>query len=432
MSRLFSSSDSSGSSSAREPLLSRTGTPETSPATVPRPSSFFGRSDFSPVLPFDSGFDRFHVQINPDVQLNVLGDPDMERDIVTQFLLTNSTDPEVIYKKLKIPFQHSQRDKSVKELKRSIVRVLDEIILYREGCSQIQIDALNRRLTLLDTEASSLAAAVQQPKMEKVTAFFKKPFESPEEKSKREATEKKIKEQKERQEEIVRESDLLRRRILHCQQRKPVLVANSLLSKFDANDARECAFVKYCRDHFGETVNDLCGRATITPNPREMSGGIIDIPVPLKIKFELKIAGDGSNSDTTSVHFTEFCRFVSPDSHQFVSFDVYYEDNVEAARQIEEDVKNALFNQFRSEQVGPDVVETHGLEINALEPKQCSSVGRNDRELPNPDDSCCMPFCKQQGGAKKIKRTRQSKKKKTHRSKSKSKKARRKNKSRRN
>jgi hypothetical protein len=111
---------------------------------------------------------------------------------------------------------------------------------------------------------------------------------------------------------------------------------------------------------------------------------------------------------------------------------VYYEDNVEAARQIEEDVKNALFNQFRSEQVGPDVVETHGLEINALEPKQCSSVGRNDRELPNPDDSCCMPFCKQQGGAKKIKRTRQSKKKKTHRSKSKSKKARRKNKSRRN
>jgi hypothetical protein len=438
----FGSSGASASAAqaaARQPLLSETRTP----ATVPRPPrpnssplSFFSLRSESPVVPPDdiSGFDTFPVDFSQHIQLNVHDvHPDIEREVVSQYLIAKSTqpntspDPEVIYERLEIPLKTLYPDKSVKELKRSIVRVLDEIFFYTQGCSEFQVNTHISKLALLEQETAALASEEAKLKWHhKVKRTFK---ESTEEKMNREAEEAK---QIRRSEDRRHETGLLQRRIPYCEQLKPRLMANSLLSKFNANDARECAFVKFCRDTYpNPNQNEFCGRATITHDDVAI-GVIIKIPVPDKIKFELVISGNGSNSDTTSVLLTRFCKFSSPEKDDYLPFDQYYQNDVSRAREIKEDVKNALFNQFREQLRGAPDVETHGLLITALQPKQCATAGENDH-LAQEQNSCCgITFCNQQGGAKKIKRTRQSKKKKARRSKSKSKRVRRKNKSRRN
>ena len=435
-----SSSASQADADARQPLLSGPGTP----ATVPRstasaransPLSFFSSPPPVPVpVPLDTrGFDTFDVVFNAAIPLNVLDGAlvDIEREVVNQFVITRSTDPLIIYERLKLLFESLYPDRSEKELKRLIVRVLDEIILYGEGCSQVQINTLKQKRTRLEQETASLA--LEEAKMkttDKLMAWGKKRMESKEKQMEREAEETRIEKRKQEREY---ETDLLQRRIPYCENRRQELMANSLLSKFNANDARECAFVRFCHATYrGE--NEFCGRATIEYDDTMMSTGIVDIPVPDKIKFELVIAGDGSNSDTTSVRLTRFCKFTSPDSEEYLPFAQAYQGKENRAREIEEDVKNALFNQFREQLRGtlvvPDV-ETHGLVVRTLQPKRCATVGQNDRLLEDPEqNSCCT--CSLQGGAKKIKRARQSKKKKARRSKLKSKRVRRKNKSRRN
>jgi hypothetical protein len=427
---------------ARQPLLSETGR---TPATVSRlasvaransPLGFFSSPSPVPVpRPLDTrGFDTFDVAFNSAaIPLNVLDETlvDIEREIVNQFIITRSTDPSVIYGRLKLLFESLYRDKSEKELKRLIVRVLDEIILYGEGCSQFQINTLKQKLTRLEQETAFLASEEAKVKMtDKLVAWGKKKTETKEEQMEREAKEAKIEKRKQEREN---ETDLLQRRIPYCENRRQQLMANSLLSKFNANDARECAFVRFCHATYrGE--NEFCGRATIEYDDTTMSSGIINIPVPDKIKFELVITGDGSNSDTTSVRLTRFCKFASLDSEEYLPFVQAYQGEESRARKIEEDVKNALFNQFKDQLRGtlvPDV-ETNGVLVTAFGPKRCATVGQNDRLLEDPDqNSCCSP-CSLQGGAKKIKRARQSKKKKARRSKLKSKRVRRKNKSRRN
>jgi len=421
-----SSSPSQADADARQPLLSGT------PATVPRMSAASVTRASSPLAFNTRGFDTFDVAFNnATIPLNVLGETlaNIEREIVNQFIITRSTDPSFIYERLKVLFASLYQDKSEKELKRLIVRVLDEIILYGEGCSQFQINTLKQKLTLLEHETAFLASEEAKVKMtDKIVAWGKKQREKTEEQIEREAKEAQIEQRKQDREN---ETELLQRRIPYCVNRRQQLMANSLLSKFNANDARECAFVRFCRATYrGE--NELCGMATIVYDDTTMSSGIIDIPLPDKIKFDLVIAGDGSNSDTTSVRLTRFCRFASPDSEDYVPFSQAYRGDESRARKIEEDVKNALFNQFKDQlRVVPDV-ETN-VTVTAFGPKRCATVGQNARLLEDPDkNSCCSPSCSLQGGAKKIKRARQSKKKKARRSKLKSKRVRRKNKSRRN
>jgi hypothetical protein len=406
--------------------------------------SFLSSRSKSPVVPPPddiSGFDTFPVDFRDHIELHVRDvDTDIEREVVTQYLMAKSTnpmmspDPEVIYERLEITLKTLYPNKSVKELKRSIVRVLDEIFFYTKGCSEFQVNTHKSKLALLEQETTALASEeVKLDLGDKFKAGWNKAFnESPQEKIDRVTNEAKI---EKRKEGIQYKTNLLKRYIPHCERLKPRLMADSLLSKFNANDARECAFVRFCHATYsGE--NEFCGRATIKYDDTMMASGVIDIPVSDKIKFELVITGDGSNSDTTSVRFTRFCKFASPESDYFVPFVQAYPGEESRARKIEEDVKNALFNQFKDQLRGtlvvPDV-ETNGVLVTAFGPKRCTTVGQNDRLLEDPEqNSCCGPFCNQQGGAKKIKRARQSKKKKARRSKSKSKRVRHKNKSRRN
>ena len=432
------SQGSQADADARQPLLlSENGR---TPGTVPRAASV-ARSPPSvpvPVPPNTRGFDTFDVAFNSAAiplnvlsPLNVLDETlvDIEREIVNQFIITRSTDPSVIYGRLKELFEALYHNKSEKELKRLIVRVLDEIILYGEGCSQFQISTLKQKLSRLEQETAILASEESKVKMtDKLFAWGKKKTETKEEEIEREAKETRI---EQRKQERDNETELLKRYIPYCENRRPQLMANSLLSKFNANDARECAFVRFCRATYSGD-NEFCGRATIGYDDTRLSSGIIDIPVPDKIKFELVITGDGSNSDTTSVRLTRFCKFVSLDSEQYLPFSQAYQGEESRARKIEEDVKNALFNQFKDQLRVPDV-ETNGVLVTAFGPRRCATVGQNDRLLKDPEqNSCCSPSCSLQGGAKKIKRARQSKKKKARRSKLKSKRVRRKNKSRRN
>ena len=400
---------------ARQPLSENGRTPGTAlrpPRPPPRPdspflSSFFssGSRPTSPVVVDTSDFDAIRMVFSREIPLNVLDGAlaEIESDIVKQYFDTGSSDPLIISERLEpilFSFRRLHPEIREKQINRAIVRVLDEIHFYGLGCSQVQITKLEQDLARLKQEKTAVLEEEKEDgiSMGRLMAWAN---ESKEEKLEREAK-KRIKDKRTQTRE--RETNLLERQIPHYETLREQRKAESLLSNFNANDVRECAFVRYCRARFGRE-DEFCGRATIESNA---STGILDKPEPVNIKFELVIDGNGADSDATSVRLTKFCQFASPDSPEYLPFDQVYAREENRARQIKEDAKNALFNQFRDT---PDSnVETHGLAVIAFEPKQCASVGKKDRLFEDPDEKCCTK-CNILGGAKKIKRTRQSKKK---------------------
>lgn len=429
-------------SEATQPLLQNA--PET-PVTAPRPprppprpdssflSSLFssGSRPTSPVVVDTRGFDTFPVTIAVGIPLNVLAPPAAEAAIVREVLQAGTTDPSIICDILRRNgfFRHFFPDKREKEIKKSIIQVLDEINFYREGCSQVQIASMKDELGLLEASVAE----------KKSVSIFDKMLKSYNE-TKGDAVARKAEEA-----EIVKSNatrdrniELLGRRIPYCEERRVRLMADSLVSKFNANDVRECAFVRWCRNAFppeqnGMAIDELCGTATVSNDNPLVSSAIVDVPQSHDVKFEVMIAGDGTDSLTTSVSLTRLCTPVSPGSRQYVMFEQAFNEDV--ARRIKDDVKNALFNNFKYVDPPEKADVPTNAKITLFVAKECNPVGQRDVVVTSEDDSnpsCCSSSCSVQGGAKKIKRARQSKKKKVRRSKSKSKKARRKNKSRRN
>ena len=451
-SRFSLGSTTPSEAAASEPLLSRT------PATVPRPplsfsqrffdsprrpsspsflSSLFSSSDSRPTspVPVDTrGFDTFPVTIAVGIPLNVLAPPAAEAAIVREVLQAGTTDPSIICDILRRTefFRHFFPGKREKEIKRSIIQVLDEINFYREGCSKVQIAEMKDELVLLEASVAQKKSVSLRDKAIKVANSFNE--------TKGDAVARKAEEA-----EIVKSNatrdrniELLGRRIPYCEERRVRLMADSLVSKFDANNVRECAFVRWCRHAFppeqnGMAIDELCGTATVSNDDPLVLSAIVDVPQSHDIKFEVMIAGDGTDSSLTSVSLTRLCTPVSPGSRQYVMFEQAFNEDV--ARRIKDDVKNALFNNFKDVDPPEKADVPTNAKITLFVAKECNPVGQRDVVVTSEDDSnpsCCPSSCSVQGGAKKIKRARQSKKKKVRRSKSKSKRVRRKNKSRRN
>ena len=424
----------SSAEEARQPLLQNASDAFGTPATAPRSSSqrspsflssFFGSdSDSRPVSPVPvdiRGFETFPVTFAEGIALNVLADPAAEVAIVREVLRAGTTDPSIICDILRRAgaSEHFFPGKHEKEIKKLVCQVLDEINFYREGCSQVQIANMKDELrqkedSVAKTKSVSLLAQAAQ----KFTP------ESKSNKTLRKAEEAAIEKSNASRDDRI---ELLRRRIPYCEERRQYLMADSLVSRFDANDVRELAFVRWCRSHH-PSQNELCGTATIS-DP-EAASGIVD--VDRDIKFEVLISGEGTQSLATSVRFTGFCP-VSPGSREHLMFAQAFSEN--DARRIEDDVKNALFNGFKDVEPETANVPTTAR-ISYFGAKVCDPVGQRDvvvTEEADLNSSCCFPSksCSLLGGAKKIKRAQQSKKKKARRSKSKSKRVRRKNKSRR-
>lgn len=435
---------SSASDAARQPLLQNA--PET-PVTAPRPSrppsdssflSFFSSgsrptSPASPVVVDTRGFDTFSVTIVDGIRLNTLAPPAAEAAIVRQVLQAGTTDPSIICELLGRTefFNHFFPDKREKEIKRSIIQVLDEINFYRQGCSQVQIADRKDELGLLE---ASVAEEKSVSMLDKMAKSLNELNETTGDTVSRKAKEAEIKRSNVNRDDKI---ELLKRLIPYCEERRVRLMADSLVSKFDANDVRECAFVRWCRNAFppeqnGMAIDELCGKAIVKNDSSLVQSEIVDVAPSHDVKFEVMIAGDGTDSLTTSVSLTRLCTPVSPGSNKYAMFEQAFDENV--ARRIKDDVKNALFNDFKD--VDPPEtadVPTHAT-ITLFVAKKCNPLGKRDVVVASEDDlnSSCCSSCIISGGAKKIKRTRQSKKKKARRSKSKSKRVRRKNKSRRN
>ena len=431
----------SSAEEARRPLLENASDAFGTPATAPRSSSqrspsflssFFGSdSDSRPgsPVPVDiRGFETFPVTFAEGIALNVLADPAAEVAIVREVLRAGTTDPSIICDILRRigVSEHFFPGKHEKEIKKLVCQVLDEINFYREGCSQVQIANM---LDELQQKENSVAQDVAKAKS---VSFFAQVTQKLTSESNREKLERKTEKTAKDALDVVRDDriELLRRRIPYCQERRQDLMADSLVSRFDANDVRELAFVRWCRLHH-PSQNELCGTATITDS--EAASGIVD--VDRDIKFEVLISGEGTQSLATSVRFTGFCP-VSPGSREHLMFAQAFSEN--HARRIEDDVKNALFNGFKDVEPETANVPTTAR-ISYFGAKVCDPVGQRDvvvtevTEEADLNSSCCFPSksCSLLGGAKKIKRAQQSKKKKARRSKSKSKRVRRKNKSRR-
>lgn len=397
----------SSAEEARQPLLENaSGTPD----------------PVSPVPVDIRGFETFPVTFADGIALNVLADPAAEAAIVREVLRARTTDPSIICDILRRTgvSEHFFPGKHEKEIKKLVCQVLDEINFYREGCSQVQIANMEDELR---QKENSVAQDVAKAKS---VSLFAKVTQKLTPESNREKLERKTEKTAKDALNVVRDDriELLRRRIPYCQERRQELMADSLVSRFDANDVRELAFVRWCRLHH-PSQNELCGTATIS-DP-EAASGIVD--VDRDIKFEVLISGEGTQSLATSVRFTGFCP-VSPGSREHLMFAQAFSEN--DARRIEDDVKNALFNGFEPETAN---VLTNAR-IRYFGAKVCDPVGQRDvvvTEEADLNSSCCFPSkaCSLLGGAKKIKRAQQSKKKKARRSKSKSKRVRRKNKSRR-
>jgi len=427
-SRFSLGSTTPSEAAASEPLLSSR-TPATVPRPPPRPflSLFgFGSPAGSPAssaaVPLDTtGFDKFDTNVTQKIQWEITN-PIIEKQIVSIVASSqsdpNPPDPSIIFNTLKregfIGF--FPPGTTEKQQKRLVLAILDQIIFYRKGCSKVQMGEISSNLRSYEKIAD------EENKKRANQSFIDKFKETSEEKTTREQ----IKQQRERT------IDLLKRRIAYCDALEPELMANSLVSKFDANDMRECAFVRYCRERYGEE-NNFCGTATVSNDSPLVSSAIVDVAPSHDIKFEVIIAGDGVDSLTTSVSLTGLCTPVSPGGHQYVMFEQAFNEDV--ARRIKDDVKNALFNDFKDVDPLEKADVPSNARITLFVQKKCNTAGQRDVIVTSENDlnpSCCSSSCSLQGGAKKIKRTRQSKKKKVRRSKSKSKRVRRKNKSRRN
>jgi hypothetical protein len=426
----FGFSLGSSADEARRPLLENgSGTPD--PPRRSFMSSLFGSdSDSRPVspVPVDTrGFETFPVTFADGIQLNVLENHPAEAAIVREILEKKTNDPSKMCEFLRISgvSGHFFPDKHEKEIKKLVCKVLDEINFYREGCSQVQIKNM---LDELEQKEHSVAQDVAKAKSMSLLAQASQQlkFESKIEKLERET----IEAANDKRDNKIK---LLKRRIPYCQKRRQELMADSLVSKFDANDARECAFVKWCRLHNpslnGRAMDEFCGKATVL-NDDGVATEILEVDPTHDVKFEVLISGDGTQSLATSVRITALCP-VSPGSRIHVmSAQAFTPDK---ARKIEDDVKNALFNDFKEPETAnvPNVPTNATIHLFGL--KACDPVGHVVVTEEADLNTCCFPkgSCSVWGGAKKIKRAQQSKKKKARRSKSKSKRVRRKNKSRR-
>lgn len=426
----------SSAEDAREPLL-----PNASGAAAPRTGSQRLLSLFSSVSRPDSpvpvpvdrrGFETFPVTFAVGIPLNVLAPPAAEAAIVREVLDAKTTDPSIICDILRRNgfYNYFFPGKHEKEIKRLVCQVLDEINFYREGCSQVQIANMKDELQQKET---SVAQEKSMSMKDQAIKFAANTFESKSAKVLRQAEEAATEKSNAIRDDRI---GILRQRIRYCENLRVQLMADSLVSKFDANDVRECAFVRWCRSHNpplpnGREIDEFCGTATVL-NDNMAQSGIVQVDQSRDIKFEVLIAGDGTDSNTTSVRFTGLCP-VSPGSRQHVMFAQAFSDKPDVARRIEDHVKNALFNNFKDDNPETANVPTNAT-ISLFGAKECDPVGHvvvtEEADL-NP--SCCFPAsaCSLLGGAKKIKRARQSKKKKARRSKSKSKRVRCKNKSRR-
>ena len=165
---------------------------------------------------------------------------------------------------------------------------------------------------------------------------------------------------------------------------KRLLTNDSFTSRITKHKERERLIVYSLRQGEFPENNSFCGVASLG----DVSQGIADAQ---GIEFELNITGTGDILSDSSLRLS-ILDDVRPET--------------------EANIINALYIYMSGTNVN-----TNGVEITSLQPKPTG---------------CLKCGCSILGGAKKIKRTRQSKKKKARRSKLKSKRVRRKNKSRRN